>query len=151
MKVCKAFVLISTIFIITTTKAIADINSIGVYGISTHNDDNNGKGYNEKNIGFSVYYDHFKYQSIDISSEYGMFRNSFYDDAYFVGIESVYNLNDFLSFGFTIRHWETVNNTYAKRIATVYPRVRLRLTPSISLDYIMRKSGQIYSLKINLK
>ena len=67
------------------------VNSVSIFGTSIHNDDNNGKGYEELNYGLSL---HFGSKALTdpISLDYqlGAFRNIYNGLAYWLGAEFSY-------------------------------------------------------------
>lgn len=131
-----------------TCEALADnFDSVSIYGLSNHFDDNSGKGYNEKNYGAAVTKVIF---NDVIELELGYFKNSFYDDTYWISIQKEFYVTDRIAIVGDLRHWRTTNNTYEKRLIQAYPHLRLYVNDRISTNIILRKSGPIFYLRFNL-
>ena len=136
----------------STASFAIEIGSVSFFGLSTHNDNNEGKGYEELNYGFSMHFGKRALtDSMFLDYQIGAFRNSYDDFAYWGGAEVSYHFNKEIIAVVDIRHWRTKRNTYAKRTAVLYPKLRFRFTEKASFDWLIRKSGHIFSYRIDLK
>ena len=124
------------------------LQSISIYGLSHHFDDNAGHGYNEKNHGIAAT---TQISKDGVELELGYFKNSFYDDAYWISVQKEFAVSDFVSVIGEVRHWKTKRNSYANRLFQFYPHVRLNLNNAISANVILRESGPIFYIRFNLK
>lgn len=125
--------------------------SIGIYGLSTHNDDNGGKGYQERNWGLSFHPRKEELGPIFYQWQVGAFRNSFDDLAAWAGVEVGKQVSKYNSLILDIRHWETLRGTYTERLLVPYPKLRFHIDDKLSLDWLVRKSGHIFSIRYDFE
>ena len=125
--------------------------SIGLYGLSTHKDDNSGKGYEERNWGLSFHTRKEKLGPLFYQWQVGAFRNSFDDLAMWGGVELGKKISPYSSLILDVRHWETLRSTYEERLLVPYPKIRVHVNDRFAIDWLVRRSGHIFSIRYNLK
>ena len=129
-------------------QSIRNPNAVSLYGVSTHRDDNDGSGYNERNLGIAFkWFVETHTEKISSNFELGVFENSYYDTAFWVAFGINVELNQWLDAGINIRHWETIKGTYEKRIFVPYPVLKLKLKEQVSANILFRNSGNIAFLE----
>lgn len=126
-------------------------NSIGIYGLSTHNDNNGGRGYEERNWGFSFHPGKEELGPLQYEWQVGAFRNSFDDLAVWGGIEFSRRISSINSLILDIRHWETLRNTYEERWLVAYPKLRFHIDDRLDIDWLIRRSGHVFSIRYNFE
>lgn len=151
----KAFLrvlIVVSLFCVVWPVAASELKAISLYGLSTHNDDNDGKGYEEFNYGVSVHFGESRIaDTIDFSAQLGVFRNSYDDLAVWAGGELSFTFSERIIPTLDFRHWETKRKTYQKRAIVVYPKLRFRINDKTTVDWLIRRSGYIFSYRIDLK
>ena len=119
-------------------------NAISFYGISFHNDNNNGEGYNERNVGLGAKWINKKNdKNIYTYYEIGIFENSFYDKTLWVALGVNYEVSNLIDIGINLRHWETEKGTYQNRFVVPYPTAKIKVSQNFSLNFMARKAGSI--------
>ena len=119
-------------------------NAVSFYGISSHSDNNNGEGYNEKNWGLAVKWtDEPRDQKFYTSYEIGIFENSYYDKTIWVAVGLSYEVSSLIDLGVNFRHWQTEKGTYQNRLIVPYPVVKMKIFKNFSLNLLTRKAGNI--------
>lgn len=143
----KLTIILSALFF--NNLAMADTfglpNAISFYGTSSHNDNNNGEGYNERNLGLGAKWINKKNdKNIYTYYEIGIFENSFYDKTLWVALGVNYEVSNLIDIGINLRHWETEKGTYQNRFVVPYPLAKIKVSQNFSLNFIVRKAGSIF-------
>jgi len=124
-------------------------DSIGIYGLSFHRDDNSGKGYEEENWGLSYHSNLDCGPFIICSTQVGLYRNSYDDAAVWLGMEFDYPVIQNIFVGLDMRHWRTANNSYPDRLLNLYPKVKFKITDALDIAFRLGRSATVMSLRIN--
>jgi len=136
----------SMLCVFYTSPARGEISDIGFYGMSTHKDDNSGKGYQERNWGLSLHTTKQELWTGFYQFQIGAFRNSFDDLAYWAGVEVGKDISKY-SILIDVRHWKTRRGTYDDRILVLYPKLRIQIHNQVAVDWLIRRSGHVFSLR----
>lgn len=147
--------LIIALMIASSANAAADdwtqTYGVDLYGRSYHHDLAQGERdkLNESNIGFGLHSTIWNGKHSG-TIETGTFLNTYYDQAYWVGAQYRYRLFKHFEPGMIVRHWETDHNTYPKKAISKYLTVSIPLTDTIRTQFIVRPSGYIAYLTIDI-
>lgn len=147
--ICQICIILLLFFSCGVSSA-TEIKSLSVFGLSTHKDNNNGKGYEEFNYGLAIHFaEYLLSNSLSLNLQVGAFRNSFDDLAVWSGGEVNYKFNEKIIGVADFRNWQTKRNTYAARAIVVYPKLRFKIHKKASLDWLIRESGHVFSYRID--
>lgn len=126
---------------------------VGIYGISNYFQFNaSGDPYYKQNYGlsFSIPLRLFSWPIVETKIEVGAFRNSFDDFALWAGVGILYSVDESLDVGLRTDHWHTKQNTYARRVLTLYPTTKFYFTNNFAVKTHFSKNSVVASFELPL-